>query len=473
MIERWPAEWTFHARQFWNRSRGRALIIVCLAAIALLAFAGVWWATRASARAPLFSAPLHPEQAIEVERALTLWNEAFSGNPAHTEIEVPAVRRHDILLRLTLAGLPHGYVPTSTDVLADASGLLLTPTLVDDRRRAGIQGDLVAGLRRLDGVLDAAVVIAPATADLLDENPLHKEASASVQLLLQPGASLSSAQIAGIARFVSAGYPALSPDRVTIVDGSGKLQLPQSAADPSLSRELRLQSSIQSALDSVLGVGAAVVRVSISPGVADSSLQTTRIVPHGVLQSEIATEHGHEQSRAFEKEHSVRRYAYDTFVERRSTPGSAGARVAVAVFLDAAKVARVSVQSIDDLVRAAAGAQLARGDDVTVRTLPFVLVQPPAGARPFNGLGTAWTIALVLVLAAVGEAARQTIVGMRHARHANTAAHVRAALQRELPQTAAYVLRVLPHDLRDQVLASYDAEYRSDVRRHLEQAGYA
>lgn len=444
-----------------------------MAGITLIVIAGAWWLTGASARVPLFSAPLHPEQTIEVERALTLWNEAFRGNAAHTEIDVPAVRRHDILLRLTLAGLPHGYVPTSTDVLADSSGLLLTPTLVDDRRRAGIQGDLVASLRRLDGVLDATVVIAPATGDLLDENPLHREASASVQLLLQPGATLSSAQIAGIARFVSASYPALSPERVTIVDGSGKLQLPQSAPDPSLSRELRLQSSIQSALDSVLGIGAAVVRVSINADVGDSSLQTTRIIPHGVLQSESATEHGRERARDFEKQHSVRRYAYDTIVEHRTLLAASGARVAVAVFLDAAKVARISVRSIDDLVRAAAGAQLARGDDVTVRTLPFVLVPQAAAPRPYSTRTAAWVITSLLVLAAAAEAARQLISQLRHARHATTAAHVRAALQRELPQTAAYVLRVLPHAVRDQVLASYDAQYRSDVQRHLEKTGYA
>src|SRR5579864_2956888 len=115
-----------------------------------------------SQQAALFSVPLHPSQAIEVERALTIWNEPFSADAKHTEIFVNYARRHDVLLRLTLAGLPHRYVPTTSDVLEESQSAFLPQAVIDDRRRAGIEGDLVASLRRISGVADASVVIAPA-----------------------------------------------------------------------------------------------------------------------------------------------------------------------------------------------------------------------------------------------------------------------------------------------------------------------
>src|SRR6202165_5554028 len=248
MLAHWSQASPLLARRCVSWVRERKMPVAASLAFVFAAACALAWQSHDSAQTSLFSVPLRAPQTAEVERALTIWNEPFAGNAQHSEISVPAARRRDVLLRLTLAGLPHGYVPTSADVLDDSSNMLLSPAAIDDRRRAGIAGDLVAGLRRTDGIVDAMVVIAPASANPFDEGLSRNEASAT-------------AQVAGIARFVAASYPSLSPARVTIVDGSGKLQAAQNSVEPGLSRELRLQSSIQSALDAVFGLGAAVVRV--------------------------------------------------------------------------------------------------------------------------------------------------------------------------------------------------------------------
>lgn len=469
MLARWSeaSPLAVRACAAWIRERKLPAAIVC--AGCLLALGGIAWQLRGAAQSPLFSVPLHPAQTEEVERALSVWNESFSSGPK-AEIFVSAARRRDILLRLTLAGLPHGYVPTSADVLADAPSLLLSPAAMDDRRRAGIQGDLTAGLRQIDGIADAMVVIAPISANPLDDGSARSEPSASVQLLLQPGAQLTSLQVAGIARFVAAGYPGLAPQRVAIVDGSGRLQAAQNVKESGVSRELRLQNSIQTALDAVLGAGAAVVRVTIRANGGASSTQATRIYPHGFLESETGSESGREKERSFQKERAVRRYAYDTIIERRSSPPDAGARIAVAVFLDAARVGAVEPQTISELVHAAAGADASRGDQVVVRTLPFTLVTMPAAPPPRGGglqrvlLGVA--LGFVAALAACGPLAkrwRRRALGQE----AQAAAAMRATLEHELPQTAAYVLRAFPQRVREHVLQSCAPEYRSRIEWHL------
>src|SRR5579864_5728326 len=196
----------------WIGKRRVPAAVALASAIAVAAaIAGIG---RVEADAPLFDTALAPAQVTEVENALTLWGESFHANAQGTQISVPASRRRDVLLRLTLAGLPRRYVPTSADVLDDRSNALTPQSVIDDRRRSGIEGDLVAGLRRIAGVADAAVVLPPAQSDPLEDPDRAEPPSAAVQLIMQPGETLSAEAVAGIRRFVASAYPGLSPDRV-------------------------------------------------------------------------------------------------------------------------------------------------------------------------------------------------------------------------------------------------------------------
>lgn len=446
------------------RKTSAIAVAVVVAAGGLIAMA----TSKLSTQSSLFSVPLHSSQVVEVERALTIWNEPFVADPQHTQIFVTTARRRDVLLRLTLAGLPHRYVPTTSDVLGEQQNAFLPQSVVDDRRRAGIEGDLVTGLRRISGVADATVVIAPAVDDPLADST-RAQASASVQLVMQSGAQLSATAVSGIKRFIAASYPGLVADRVVVVDGSGVAAGAQAAPDKTASRETRLQNSIQSALDAVFGVGAAIVRVSVRALDEERSAQSTRVTPRGVLEADRGLEHGSENGKHFDKERSRQRYAYDTIVETRASHADAVARVAVAVFLDAHKIGLDQSKLVADLVRAAAGADLSNGDEVVVQALPFQVATNSVVA-PSSRFGIRTTIVAVLLaagVAALGVFLMRPQVAPRRQPEPSAAMAVHFTLQRELPQTAAYVLSSMPARLRDDVLREYPIDQRERILKHL------
>lgn len=455
----------------WLRPR-RALAGVLVAGTICVAVAIVA-ASKTSAQTSLFAAPLAPSQTIEIEHALTLWNEPFRADTQQTAVFVSVSRRRDVLLRLTLAGLPHRFVPTSADVLAERQSPFDSQSVVDDRRRTGVQGDLVAALRRVAGVADASVVIAPASDDPLAPEAQRSAASASVQLVMQSGAQLSGPAVSGIKRYVAASYPGLAPERVVVVDGSGGAMAGAATADGPASHEMRLQRSIQSALDAVFGIGAAIVRVSLRPLGEERQSQTTRVTPHGLLEAERGSEHGSDNGKRFQRQRERTRYAYDTVTETRSSHADAIARVAVAVFLDARKIGLDQSKLVADLVRASAGADLSSGDQVVVQALPF-RDDPPSlqsGPRRLSRLwGVVAALAMLAVAAGLMTRFRAFEAASRLADDRSQASAARAlhsSLERELPQTAAYVLSGLPQRVRDRVLREYPVEQRERISRHL------
>ncbi|MBC5823632.1 MAG: hypothetical protein GIX02_02205 [Candidatus Eremiobacteraeota bacterium] len=446
-----------------------SLVVAALAAVILAFF-------RFAAPVTLFDVPLHASQTSEIERALTLWAEPYQADERGTQIFVRRMRRKDVLLRLALAGLPHRYVATTADILDAAVSPLTPESVIDDRRRSGIEGDLVAGLRRMDGVDDALVVISPAPSDPLTADGRHVAPSASVQILMQSGARLSPAALDGVKRFVAAGYPGLAPSGVAVVDAGGSLQKAADAADHSAARERRTENAVQSALDAALGPGVAIVRVSVRDTGAVQATESTKVVPHGLLDADVGREHGSERGRAFEKERTNRHYAYDTVVERRSSSADAVARMSVAVFLDAARVKGSATANIADLARAAAGADLRSGDEVVVKTLPFERraesEREPIAPHPAIAQALLPAAVIVTILALGLALWRRAPVAVR-APDADdrTATALLASLDRELPRTAAYVLAGLPQRLRDRVLRSYDTDSRARIEMHMSTYG--
>ena len=453
----------------WIRDRRR---FAAIAGVALAALAGlIAITTRLDRQVALFESPLATSQISEIAQAMTLWNEPFSTNAAGTQLFVPAAHKRDVLLRLVVAGLPHRYAPTSADVLQTPQNPLTPESIVDDRRRAGIEGDLVAGLRRVAGVADASVFIAPSSGGPFDDESMRSPPSASVQLIVAPGSRLAPATIAGIGRFVAAAYPGLAAQRVTVVDGNGVLLSGAAASDRAATKEAKIQYAVQTALDAVLGAGAAIVRVSArTTGVAETE-QSTRVTPHGLLDSETGHEHGSESGRAFEKEKITRHYAYDTMTSHRTTAADVIRRLSVAVFLDARRVDGSKTATIATLVRAAAGADLGAGDEVVVQPLAFAAGSAPSqrSSAPASGRLRAIVPAVVLcVFAMLGASMWPRVAEMRSTVERGEVAEISRHLMFERPHTAAHVLRTLPPDLRMKVLRSWDSPRRTLVQSILD-----
>ncbi|HLJ84577.1 MAG TPA: flagellar M-ring protein FliF C-terminal domain-containing protein [Candidatus Eremiobacteraceae bacterium] len=442
-----------------------ALIIVGIASVLVL---------RSASGVALFDAPLHADQIAEVTNALTLWGEPHTAAPGSDQIFVPAARRQTLLLRLTLAGIPHAHVPTSADEIAEPISPLAPSALVDDRRRLGLEGDLVAALRRISDVEDASVFITPAAGDIaaLGDPP---QTSAAVQIVARPGASLAPAAVNGIRNLVASAVPGLSADRVAVTDADGKLLKDAPQQDTTIARESRLQSSVQSALDAVFGAGAAVVRVRVITAGSVYSSQSTRVTPHGLLDADAGLEHGADGGRAFDKERHVQHYAYDTVVEHRSSTADVIRRITVAVFLDARRVDANRRNDVAALVRAAAGADLGSGDDVVVGVLPFaaalpIAAAPPATAAPHGRLAIAAVTALAaLVLTAAGACWPRFRAGIDvpAARPTDCATAIGEVIGAESPRTAAYVLNGMPAAIRSRVLAGFDDKRRLSIEEHL------
>ena len=119
-----------------------------------------------------------------MQEQLANWNVAFT--PLSDNVLVDAGRRNDLLLRLSLAGVPHAHLETSGEALANV-GALTPQAVIDAQTRAGLAGDIEAGLRGIAGVDDARVIVAPAVAAEFGDQRA-REASASVRLRLRPGA---------------------------------------------------------------------------------------------------------------------------------------------------------------------------------------------------------------------------------------------------------------------------------------------
>jgi flagellar M-ring protein FliF len=445
---------------------GVAALLVAIAIVIALA-------ARFSGDVALFDAPLHPSQTREVASALTLWGEKHSADPAGTQLFVAASRRSDVLLRLTLAGLPRPYVPTSADVLAEPASPLAPAALLDDRRRIGTQGDLTATLRRISGVSDASVILTPPSDDPFAANATSPP-SAAVQLVLQPAARPAPSAVDGIRRLVAAAVAGLTPDRVTVTDSEGNVLDGAPPQDKTATREARVQSSVQTALDAVLGQGASVVRVRVVIAGVQVSLQATRVTPHGLLDADVGREHGNEATRAFDKERHVQHYAYDTEVERRSTPADAVRRISVAVFLDGRRVDATRRDDVAALVRAAAGADLSAGDAVVVGVLPFAASSPEphvsdAATAPPTSMRTIVPLAAACVIALAGLfwPRRNPSSAREEPFDAADGAVVIAAIGAESPRTAAHMLTGVPAGMRARVLRELDPARRGQIQACL------
>ncbi len=454
--------------------RRRAPVAALAAAVAALVIAAAVL-VHATADVALFDSPLHSDQIVEVAGALTLWGEPHNSAPGGDQIFVPSARREAVLLRLTLAGLPHAHVATSADELAAPYNALAPSALVDDRRRIGIEGDLVAALRRITGVADASVFITPPSADISSLGE-PAQASAAVQIVARPGASFSSAAVDGIRSLVAAAAPGLSPDRVAVTDDDGVLLKDAPQTDRAVARESRLQSSVQTALDAVFGAGAAVVRVRVVTSGSDYTSQSTRITPHGLLDADAGREHGADGGRAFDKERHVQHYAYDTVIEHRSAAADAVRRISVAVFLDARRVDANKRDDVAALVRAAAGADLQSGDDVVVGVLPFAAaptiaeVAPAAAPAPARGrlaVTAVSAIALLLLTAGACWPRARAKTESAPALQIDTAAAIGGAIGAESARTAAYVLNGMPAAIRARVLAEFDEPRRTSIEACL------
>jgi flagellar M-ring protein FliF len=427
-------------------------------------------------RSALFATPLHPEQLSEVEERLAGWNVAFT--PVADNVIVDTSRRSDLLLKLSLAGIPHPHLETTGEALAGV-GVLTPQAVIEAQTRAGLAGDLASGLRGIEGIDDARVIVAPAKlAEFADES--SRDASASVRLRLHPGVRLSRATVNGVREFVAAGVTGLDPARVTIVDDRG---IALSDGDDG-EEASDLQSSLQSALDAAFGEGATIVRVHAELG---TEQVTARALRTSALGDPIATltrsERYADGSRRYDR--ADRNDTRGTELHETLTQAPPGdvKRLSTAVFVDESHA--VDLAKVRDLAAATVGYDERRGDALVVQAVDFhrgatahkdvwwllygaIVPLVPAVFTALTAIAIA-RLALPPAASLLQQALAQHAV--RNATKAVSGlapARVRSALCDEPPHAAAAIISALPAATAAAVLDLYPQHEREAIVQRMQ-----
>ena len=455
--------------------QARVAASVCAAFVMLLVIAGGVLAH--PQRTALFATPLHPEQLSEVEERLASWNVPFTPSPDNVLVDLK--RRNDVLLRLSLAGVPHQHVDASNDVLGKI-GALTPQSVIEAQTRDGLAGDIELAMRGIDGVQDARVIIAPAKPGYFADDSSH-DATASVRMQMSPGAHLSPDAVAGLRAFVAAAVPGLTARNVTIVDDRGVAlggdSLQGDASD--------LQRSLQSALDAALGAGSTIVRVHVDYDRRSIASHDVRRVP--VSSVPISANVQDERYTGSGKQYARSEQQLDRGSDTRETTASVQsgrvARISAAIFVDATHLSDLA--QVRSLASATLGIDPRRGDALEVQAIPFS--RAPAAKKDgwwlAYGALTALLPPLVLagaVLVAIRWAWPPAIQALRvigeRAAIAKTAetvrgiapARVRGALLNEPPHAAAAIISALPAATAAAVLDLYPEHERSAIIRRMQ-----
>src|SRR3982074_852149 len=139
-------------------SSPRVRLLALVAVAVLIAVGAFGFVASRDTRVALFATPLRGDQLAEVEQRLAAWNVPHA--TLSDNVRVERARRGELLLRLSLAGVPHAHLAGSDEALAHV-GALTPQTVLEAQTRDALAADLALGLRGLDGIADARVVRQP------------------------------------------------------------------------------------------------------------------------------------------------------------------------------------------------------------------------------------------------------------------------------------------------------------------------
>lgn len=428
-------------------SQIQRLLVVALALLVPVGIVvGSQWVSESS-YVPLF-ASLGPEEAGAIITQLKATRTPYKMNGE--QILVPADRAGEVRLRVASQGVPIGG-GVGFEVF-DRTNLGVSDFTQRLNYQRALQGELARTISQLRGVARARVHLVLPQASLFVER--EKPATASVFLKLAPGARLSSEQVRGIVHLVASSVEGLTPERVTVVDTAGRVLLAggDAGSGGALSpRRLELKSAVeegierrvQTLLDSVLGPGQAVTRVSAQMNFDQIERTEERFDPNPIVRQETRTvenARGNSSSPIVgaappapaaagaptppasttsndgTRESESTSYELSKVVARTLTTPGEVQRVSVAVLINGRPQAAREGQpprepraadeldKIRRIVMGAVGFNAARGDEVTVLEMPFepaLVTERGDGAEAIAGGAAAQSQQIYIIAGAV------------------------------------------------------------------------
>ncbi|MEK6748668.1 MAG: flagellar basal-body MS-ring/collar protein FliF [Pseudomonadota bacterium] len=399
------------------------IVVVSLLAIVIVS---LLWSTEKNYK--LLYGKLSDEVASQIVDILKQQQIPYKFNEHGGELLIPADKVYETRLMLAAKGLPKNE-GSGFEMLDKKQSFGTSQFMETARYNHAMEGEIARSIARLQHVEGARVHLALPKQSVFVRD--RQPSSASVLITLSPGHRLSDDQVAAIIHLVASSVPQLAPERVTVVDQTGKmLTKSESSGDLSLTSaqfehkkalEQYYIERIERILTPIVGFEAvraqvdATVDYSITEQTAESfnpdvpalrSEQTQEEIskggeaggvpgaltnqPPGAANSpeKINTDAGgNAKTEAITKQSKRATYNYEldkTVSHTRRAPGVLN-RISAAVVVDDKFLAGVSegtvaraaytpeeMERIVALVKEAIGFNVQRGDSVTVTNASFM-----------------------------------------------------------------------------------------------------
>lgn len=425
----------------WSALDPRRRVIVVLATVAV--FAGVLLLSRAASTPgmSLLYAGLEGKAAGEVITALEQRGIEYSVRGA--AIYVPDLQRDELRMSLAAEGLP-ATGGTGYELLDGLSGFGTTSQMFDAAFWRAKEGELARTILALPGIRSARVHISVGSAQGFQR---QQAATASVTLITTGGA-VSSVNARALRHLVASAVPGLTPEHVSVIDGERGLVLAgdqEEGAGATDDRAETMRRNVERLLAARVGPGRAVVELSLDTVTERESILEKRFDPQGRVAISSETEERTTSSNASktgsvtvasnlpegdaaqgggsssENSETRERTNFEVSETQREVIRAPGAvrRVTVAVIVDGARsqddngtdqwtpLPEEELAALRELVASAVGFDEARGDVITLKSMPLQLVQEGGTEAATGGLA-----ALGLDLMSVLQMAVLAIVTM-------------------------------------------------------------
>lgn len=418
--------------QAWSLARRVTFVATAIGSLAFFAWISFGAAARPYA---LLYRGLAADEMAEVVRGLEAERMPYRLTEGGGSLEVPSDQVYAARIHLAGQGLPRGG--GAGFELFDKSDFGVTDFVHRVNYRRALQGELARSIAELEPVSRARVQIAiperSAFAGAKDRQP-----SASVVVDLNAGAELSAVQVRGIVHLVSAAVESLPAERVSIVDGRGRLLAPiDDSLDPAQpagtgNYQERMESELAGRIESILGhtVGAGRVAARVRADLDWTQTESTeeRFDPDSqVARTEQRSNEVDEDSATAETAGAIpgvssnmpgagaptsnqvdsgrrttrtsENTAYEISKTVSRSVGASGTvkRLTVAILLDGKPGAKEgafepwdekSIAQFESLAKLAVGFDAERGDQLTVTNAPFRALDAEEEGAPMLDPGT-------------------------------------------------------------------------------------
>lgn len=399
----------------------RRLSMMAMIAIAVGAGLFVFFWSQKPALVPLYTG-LDPKATAEATDLLRAAQIPFQIDQATGAISVPEKSIHDARLKLAGSGMADSG-RLGFELMERDPGFGVSQFVETARYQHALETELVRTITTLRPVRDARVHLAIPKPSAFTRQ--REVASASVVLELRGGTTLERNQVDAIVQMVASSIPDLAPERVTVVDQSGRMLTisdpnSEAALNAAQFEQVRRQETsfnqrIRELLEPMTGMGRVNPEVSVemdfsvteearelyngepqkvrSEQISENS--TTAAGPQGIPGAASNTPPGPEAVPAAATaptelaKNATRNYELDRTLQHTRQPAGRISRVSVAVLLDHVPragadgkqtdqpLSAAELTRVEALVKQAVGFNAERGDTVSVMNVPFVRESTP------------------------------------------------------------------------------------------------